>query len=93
MKKADLEKKQGMKIQDRLRHAPASDRFGSASALPDRREQRKLDQAQGLIPFAVKLPEDLVERVRAYAAAGESGINEAVAELLTRALDQEASAS
>ncbi len=87
MKKADLEKHQGMKISSKMRQAGTSGRYGKdAAALPDRREQRKLDQALGLVPFAVKLDADLVKKVQALAQARQSGLNEVVAELLERGL-------
>ncbi|MBI2732327.1 MAG: hypothetical protein HYX44_03150 [Aquabacterium sp.] len=35
--------------------------------MPDRREQRKMDQAAGLVPFAVKLHKDLVSQLREMA--------------------------
>ena len=70
MKKTDLEKNKGLKIMGQMRQAGSPSRFGAAAqAVPDRREQRKLDQAAGLVPFAVKLPEALVARLRERAEA------------------------
>jgi hypothetical protein len=68
MKKTDLEKNKASKLVGQMRQAPSSGRFGSAaSAVPDRREQRKLDQANGLVPFAVKLNADLVKQLQSQA--------------------------
>ena len=71
MKKTDLEKNKALKLNNSMKLATA-DRFGKASAAApvlDRREQRKLDQAQGLVPFACKLNSELVEQLKERAAA------------------------
>ncbi|WP_375213422.1 hypothetical protein [Aquabacterium sp.] len=70
MKKTDLVKNLGLKIQGKMRAAGVPGRFGEGAAqLPDRREQRKLDQAAGLVPFAVKLHGELVRQLQAQAQA------------------------
>ncbi|MHB1246366.1 MAG: hypothetical protein ACYCZH_07980 [Sulfuriferula sp.] len=87
MKKTDLYKNQGLKINSQMKQAGIPDRFGgAASAVPDRREQRKLDQAQGLVPFAVKLNSELVQQVQALAQTRQLGLNEMVAVLLKKSL-------
>ncbi|MBS4097038.1 MAG: hypothetical protein KGZ83_09420 [Sulfuricella sp.] len=87
MKRTDLEKNLGLKIKGKINQAGASGRFGSAAgAVPDRREQRKLDQAQGLVPFAVKLDGELVKQVQALALERGVGLNELVGELLKKGL-------
>jgi len=87
MKKTDIERNKGLKIAARMSHAGTPDRFGSAAgAIPDRREQRKLDQAQGLVPFAVKLNSDLIKQIQTLAQEREMGLNECVAELLKKGL-------
>ncbi|BBP03552.1 hypothetical protein TPL01_10910 [Sulfuriferula plumbiphila] len=87
MKKTDLYKNQGLKINGQMKQAGIPGRFGgAASALPDRREQRKLDQAQGLVPFAVKLNSELVQQIQKLALTRQMGLNEVVAELLKRGL-------
>jgi len=69
LKKADLEKNKASKLMDQMRHPGSQGRFGQAAApVLDRREQRKLDQAAGLVPFAVKLNEDLVRQIKELAA-------------------------
>lgn len=88
MKKADLEKNKGLKIMGQMKQAGTPGRYGKeAAAVPDRREQRRIDQSLGLMPFAVKLNGDLVKRVQALAQERQSGINEVVAELLQKGLD------
>jgi hypothetical protein len=87
MKKTDLEKNKGLKVSSRMNQAGTPARFGKeAGAVADRREQRKLDQAQGLVPFAVKLNGDLVKQIQALAQERETGLNEVVAELLKKGL-------
>jgi len=88
MKKTDLEKNKGLKVSSRMNQAGTPARFGKeAATVPDRREQRKLDQAQGLVPFAVKLNGDLVKQIQALAQERETGLNEVVAELLKKGLE------
>ncbi|MCW7539255.1 hypothetical protein OOT46_15530 [Aquabacterium sp. A7-Y] len=89
MKKTDLEKSKGSKIAGQMKQAGVPGRFGAAAAaLPDRREQRRLDQARGLVPFAVKLHSDLVKQLHERAAARGGDLNELVAELLKKGLEQ-----
>ncbi|MGH8777911.1 hypothetical protein [Paraburkholderia sp.] len=92
MKKTDLEKNKALKLNNALKLA-AADRFGKASAQPklDRREQRKLDQAQGLVPFACKLEADLVAQLKTRAADHPGGLNGLLDELLKRGLAADAS--
>ncbi|MEC5388111.1 hypothetical protein VVD49_20425 [Uliginosibacterium sp. H3] len=77
-----LQKAMQKKIKGQIEAAP----MRGKSETVDKREQRKRDQEQGLIPFACKLPSALVEQVREQAAAHEGGINGLVAELLAKAL-------
>lgn len=61
--------------------------FGNtAPAVVDRREQRKLDQALGLVPFAIKLNSALILKVEAGAKERGVDLNAFVAELLTKGL-------
>ena len=58
-----------------------------ARATPvDRKAQRKLDAAAGLVPFACKLPAPLAQQLRERAASHAGGLNGLVAELLARGL-------
>jgi hypothetical protein len=87
MKKTDLERLAGLKLDSAMRGKAVPGRFGqAAAALPDRKAQRKLDAAAGLVPFACKLPSELTEQLRDRAAGHEGGINALVAELLAKGL-------
>lgn len=87
MKKTDLYKNEGLKINSQMKQAGTPDRFGNAaSAVVSRREQRKLDQEKGLVAFAVKLDGELVKQIHAAAQASQTGLNETVAALLTKGL-------
>ncbi len=85
MKRTDLEKNKAHKLDNRLKLAGTPERF-AGGALLDRKEQRKLDQAKGLIPFAVKLDAELAEEIRAQAVVRQMGLNELVGELLRKGL-------
>lgn len=87
MKKSDLDKTLGMKIGGKMKAAGMSGRFGQGSGeVVDRREQRRLDSAAGLVPFACKLPGDLLTALQERGAAHEGGLNGFVAETLKKAL-------
>lgn len=87
MKRTDLAKNLGLKIKGKINQAGVPDRFGGeAGAVLDRREQRKLDQAQGLVPFAVKIDGELVKQIQALAQERGVGLNELVGELLSKGL-------
>lgn len=88
MKPTELQKYNAMKLVNRMKNAGGNTRPGSAARPVDRREQRRLDQAAGLVPFAVKLNGELVRRIQDLASERKSGINDIVAELLTKALGQ-----
>ena len=87
MKKADLEKSKGKKIDRQMNQPVTPGRFGQGAAVVvDRREQRKRDQALGLVPFAIKLDSDLVRQLHALAQERGTGLNELTAELLKKGL-------
>lgn len=86
MKKTDLEKNKMLKAANAVKGAPVKGRFAGAAAPPDRKEQRKLDQAAGLVPFACKLPTELVTKLHAEAEKTGSNLNDVLAGLLTKAL-------
>ncbi|HUG59447.1 MAG TPA: hypothetical protein VL002_14530 [Candidimonas sp.] len=88
MKKTDLEKNKALKIVEKMKKSGTPNRFStdSANGTVDRREQRKLDQAQGLISFPVKIKQTLVDEIRAQAAAQNTNVNEIVGALLEKAL-------
>ena len=87
MSKNDLEKSRGSKINGKMGAGGVPDRFGAgAGNVIDKREQRKLDQAAGLIPFACKLPADLVKQIQAKGLAHEGGVNAFLTEVLGKAV-------
>jgi hypothetical protein len=87
VKKADLEKHLAKKVEGRMRQQAAPDRYGSAAGMPaERREQRDREKAAGLVPFAVKLPQDLVTALQALARERGIAMNDLAAELIDRAL-------
>ena len=62
-------------------------RFAQGAAIVlDRREQRKRDQALGLVPFAIKLDVELVKQLHALAQERGTGLNELTADLLQKGL-------
>lgn len=87
MKKTDLAKNDAKKLMNKM-VAPGTNAFGSTGgAVVDKREQRKRDQALGLVPFAVKLNGDLVKRLHALATERGLDLNSLVAEVLAKGLD------
>lgn len=85
MKKTDLYKNLGLKIDGKLKQAGTPDRFAAGGVL-DRKEQRKIDQEKGLIPFAVKLNAQLAGELRALAESRVLGMNELIDELLRKGM-------
>jgi hypothetical protein len=83
--KFQLEQTKAFKLANDLKQGGRA-RAGSADAQKtDRREQRKLDQAKGLVPFACKLDEKLVTQLKSRAEAHDGGMTEVLAELLVKA--------
>jgi hypothetical protein len=86
MKKTGMAKSDAKKLMGKM-SAPGAAGFGSSGTTTvDRREQRKLDQAAGLVPFAVKLNGDLVQQLHAQAKERDVDLNELVAGLLAKGL-------
>lgn len=87
MKRTELAKGAGKKIESQIRKSPIPGRpaIGAVPEL-DRREQRKRDQAQGLVAFAVKLNGELVKQLHALAQERGIGLNELTADLLNKGL-------
>jgi hypothetical protein len=85
MKKVEMEKLKAARIEGGMRRERLP-MPGSATPMVDRREQRKRDQAAGLVPFAVKLHGDLVKRINALAQERQASVSEVVGELLEKAL-------
>ncbi len=87
MKLTDLHKNAALKTENAQRHGGVSDRYGKGAAqVPDRKEQRRLDAAAGLVPFACKLHGDLVKQLRERAEAAGGDLNATVDALLRAAL-------
>jgi len=87
MKKTDLAKSDAKKLMGKM-VTPGAAGFGNtASPVVDKREQRKRDQALGLVPFAVKLNSALVKRLQDAAAERGQDMNTVVADLLSKGLD------
>ncbi|MEP6873715.1 MAG: hypothetical protein ABI887_05080 [Burkholderiales bacterium] len=87
MKKTDLVKNLAKKLDGRMKAADVPGRFGQgAGDLVDRREQRRRDTAAGLVPFACKLPAELVKRLHERASTHADGVNGLVADALAQAL-------
>lgn len=86
MKPADLQKLKGKTIE--VRQGPGgSDRYGKGSGeVADRKEQRRRDQEAGLVPFAVKLHQDLVKEIQALAQKRGTGLNEVADEVIRKGL-------
>ncbi len=86
MKKTGMAKSDAKKLMGKMT-APGLPGFGGGEAtVLDRREQRKRDQALGLVPFAVKLNGDLVQQLQALAKERGVELNEVVADVLTKGL-------
>lgn len=86
MKKADLEKLKASRVGG-TPNIP--DRFGKdANAPMDKREQRERDREMGLVPFAVKLHEDLVREIHALARERGASLNDLTADLIRKGLQK-----
>ncbi|MEI7463759.1 MAG: hypothetical protein WCJ87_00210 [Burkholderiales bacterium] len=90
MKKTDLVKNLAKKIDGQMKCVAVPGRFGQAAgAVVDKREQRRLDAQAGLLPFACKLPADLVRQLHDRAVGHEGGLNALIAELLAHSLQDQ----
>ena len=86
MKKTDLEKNKALKLMGRLNAATPPGRYAGTTPVTDRREQRRLDQAAGLVSFPVKLRQPLIDALRAKADADAVSVNDLINTLLADAL-------
>jgi hypothetical protein len=86
MKRTGMAKSDAKKLMGKMA-APGTAGFGkSEEPALDRREQRKLDAALGLVPFAVKLNSALVLQIQTLAKERGVELNEMVAGLLAKGL-------
>ena len=91
MKKTDLVKHLAKKIDGHMKGVAVPGRFGqAASEVVDKREQRRLDAQAGLLPFACKLPADLVRQLHDRAVGHEGGLNALIAQLLGQSMQGDA---
>lgn len=84
MKKTDLAKYDAKKLMNKMT-VPGTE-FGKAVVAIDKREQRRLDQAAGLVPFATKLNSELVAQLHAQAKQQGTDVGSVVTALLKKAL-------
>lgn len=86
MKKTGMAKSDAKKLMGKM-VAPGAAGFGNAdNTVVDKREQRRRDQALGLVPFAVKLNSELVAQLQALARDSGKDLNETVADVIQRGL-------
>src|SRR3546814_17635646 len=88
MKKTDHEKNKALKIVEQMKKGGTPARYAGASGVAplDRRKQRKLDKAQGLVSFQLKLNEEIIQDVRQPAIAQNIRVHAVVDSLLEAAL-------
>ena len=87
MKRAELAKSKGKKIDRQMSQSVTPGRFGQgAAAVMDRREKRKRDQALGLVPFAIKLEGELAKQLQSLSQERGIPLNELTADLLRKGL-------
>jgi hypothetical protein len=88
MKKTGLAKSDAKKLMGQM-GTGGTPTFGAAQPpAVDRREQRKRDQAAGLVPFAVKLNADLVKQLQELSKERGVDLNQLVSEVLAKGLEQ-----
>jgi hypothetical protein len=84
MKKTGMAKSDAKKLMGKMVAPGAA--FGAATPAADKREQRRLDQAAGLVPFAVKLNGELVQQLQELSKAQGGDMNATVAAVLAKGL-------
>jgi hypothetical protein len=87
-KKTDLERLKAASLSDRLSKSAPPERYGKGAHALSRREQRERDRALGLVPFAVKLNQELVKKLHSLAEERQVPLNEVVTELLEKGLEK-----
>ncbi|WP_206002236.1 hypothetical protein [Paraburkholderia antibiotica] len=93
MKKGDCEKHRAARPNSlKLESSERVDKRCTTTAL-DRREQRKVDQAKGLVPFACKLDREIVERPEERSTENWVGLTGLLTDIIPPALSADASHS
>ena len=85
MKRTELEKRKGLRIANAMRRT-GNPYVRAAETEADRRAQRDRNRALGLVPFAVKLPRDLVRQMQERAQSRGEKLDDLVADWLRRGL-------
>jgi hypothetical protein len=86
MKPTELQKQKGLKLTNAMRQT--GNRYArAAEPVEDRRAQRERDRALGLVPFAAKLPQDLVTRMQSEAQSRGARLDDLVAEWLRKGME------
>lgn len=93
LKKTDLARLMGLKIEGKMKRQGVPPRFGQGARAVARTERpavsdKPAEQAPSLVPMTCKLPAPLAARLRDAAAAHPGKLNGLMAELLTQALPQ-----
>jgi hypothetical protein len=86
-KRTELDKREGLAINNALRRSGA--RYDTGATPAARRERRDRDRAAGLVPFAVKLHGELVQRLQQRAQQRGASLDAVVDALLRSALDSQ----
>lgn len=86
MKKTGMAKSDAKKLMGKMAASGAASFGKGETTVIDRREQRKRDQALGLVPFAVKLNSELAQQLQALAKERGVELNEVVADVLKKGL-------
>lgn len=87
MNKFQLERIKAYKIVSQLKQSGIAANQQNQTPAVDRREQRKQDQAAGLVPFALKIKQTQADQLRELAKERGVSTNEIVTELLQKALE------
>lgn len=81
MKKTDLEKRLAKKLDERLKTSAIPQRFGKGSAAAkEKPEDKARPAAPKLVAVSVRLPGELVNRMREHAAGQEGGVSALMAQ-------------
>lgn len=85
MKKTDLDKNMGKKLDGRMKGTQSPPRFGPGSAQAvAKRDKAAPDPAVRMVSVACRLPADLATRLRERATGVEGGVSAIVAQAVER---------